>query len=70
MYSYVFYSKLNKSLPSNLQQFKICKPFFEDMPEVNEKLAFWCNFILGLNFITLCFKLIIIHHHTQKQREI
>ena len=28
------------------------------------------NFILGLNFITLCFKLIILHHHTQKQREI
>ena len=40
------------------------------MPEVNERLVLWFNFILGLNFITLCFKLIIIHHHTQKQREI
>ena len=30
----------------------------------------WFNFILGLNFIFLCFKLIIIHYHTQKQREI
>ena len=30
----------------------------------------WFNFILGLNFISLCFKLIIIHYHTQKQREI
>ena len=28
------------------------------------------NFILGLNFISLCFKLIMIHYHTQKQREI
>ena len=28
------------------------------------------NFILGLNFIFLCFKLIIIHYHTQKQRQI
>ena len=28
------------------------------------------NFILGLNFICLCFKLIMIHYHTQKQREI
>ena len=30
----------------------------------------WFNFMLGLNFIFLCFKLIIIHYHTQKQREI
>ena len=30
----------------------------------------WFNVILGLNFISLCFKLIIIHYHTQKQREI
>ena len=30
----------------------------------------WFNFILGLNFISLCFKLITIHCHTQKQREI
>ena len=30
----------------------------------------WFNFILGLNFITLCFKLIIIHYHTLKQKEI
>ena len=29
----------------------------------------WFIFILGLNFISLCFKLIIIHYHTQKQRE-
>ena len=30
----------------------------------------WFNFILGSNFISLCFKLLIIHYHTQKQREI
>ena len=30
----------------------------------------WFDFMLGLNFIFLCFKLIIIHYHTQKQREI
>ena len=30
----------------------------------------WFNFILGLNFIFFCFKLIIIHYHTQKQKKI
>ena len=30
----------------------------------------WFNFILGLSFIFFCFKLTIIHYHTQKQREI
>ena len=30
----------------------------------------WFNFALGLIFILLCFKLIIIHYHTQKQRKI
>ena len=28
------------------------------------------NFFLGLNCISLCFKFIIIHYHTSKQREI
>ena len=28
------------------------------------------NFILGLKFIFLCFKLTIIYYHTQKQRKI
>ena len=27
----------------------------------------WLNFILGLNFIFLCFNLIIIHYHTPEQ---
>ena len=30
----------------------------------------WFNFILGLNFIFFCFKLIIIHYHTPKQKKI
>ena len=30
----------------------------------------WFNLILGSNFIFLCFKLAIIHYHTQKQRKI
>ena len=35
-----------------------------------EKYMLWFNFILGLNFIFFCFKLIIIHYHTQKQKKI
>ena len=30
----------------------------------------WFNFILGLNVISLCFKLIVIHYHIPKQRKI
>ena len=30
----------------------------------------WLDFILGLNFIFFCFKLIIIHYHTPKQKKI
>ena len=30
----------------------------------------WFSFILGLNFISFCFKLVIIHYRTRKQREI
>ena len=29
----------------------------------------WFNFILGSNFIFLCFKLIIIQYNTQKQKK-
>ena len=44
--------------------------------QCNHQLNFWTisllwfNFILGLIFISLCFKLIIIYYHAQKQREI
>ena len=30
----------------------------------------WLNFMLGLNFVSFCFKLIIIDYHTPKQRAI
>ena len=30
----------------------------------------WFSFFPGLNFISLCFKLIIRHYHIQKQRKI
>ena len=30
----------------------------------------WFKFILGLNFISLCFKLIIIYYLTPKQKDI
>ena len=30
----------------------------------------WFNFFYGLNFISLCYKLIIMHYHTPKRREI
>ena len=29
----------------------------------------WFNFILDSNFIFLCFKLIILHYNTQKQKK-
>ena len=29
----------------------------------------WFNFVLGSNFIFLCFKLVIIHYNTQKQKK-
>ena len=29
----------------------------------------WFNFILSLNFVFLCFKIIIIHYNTQKQKK-
>ena len=30
----------------------------------------WFNFIRGLNFLFVSFKLIFIHYHTQKQKKI
>ena len=44
---------------------------FKPRIKLNYKIyMLWFNFILGLNFIFLCFKLIIIYYHTQKQRKI
>ena len=30
----------------------------------------WLNFIAGLSFIFFCFKLVIIHYYTQKEKKI
>ena len=48
------------------------KQFFTEVEESNIVSVYmlWFNFIVGLNFIFLCFKLIIIHYHTPKQRKI
>ena len=51
-----FYSQLNESLLSNLQQL-VCKPFFIDMPDVSKRLMLWFNFIS------------FIHYHTPKQEK-
>ena len=32
-------------------------------------MMLWFSFILGSNFIFLCFKLIIIHYNTQEQKK-
>ena len=39
-----------------------------EMNEINIMLLF--NFILGLILIFSCFKIIIIHYHTQRQRKL
>ena len=56
----------------------LLKPFREreiltPLPQLTQQTALTdvvVQFILGLNFILLCFKLIIIHYHTQKQTKI
>ena len=56
-----------------------CKPAVENKGNATELYflcgfivlyMLWFSFILGLIFISLCFKLIIIYYHAQKQREI
>ena len=65
--------KLSKCLRNDSDTFTIGK-FLRRDPQprtLGWKLhMLWLKFILGLNFISLCFKLIIIHFHTPKQREI
>ena len=38
-------------------------------PSIPRVYMLWFNFILGLNLFHLCFKLIIINYHSQKQRK-
>ena len=58
---------------SNMQIFtEICKRKFEKSWSFCKKgimYVLWFNFILGVNYISLCLKLIIIHYHTQQQTE-
>ena len=59
---------------SELNLAKKCKgitsPGTEQTVRKQEVPMLWFNFILGSNYIFFCFKLIIIHYHTPKQREI
>ena len=57
-YSWLYYQ--NKSIFFLWQQH-----YSHPLPHLSI-LKLWSNFILGLNFILFCFKLIIIHYHTQK----
>ena len=46
---------------------------YRKVPRISPGLTvymLWFNFFPGLNFIFLCLKVIIIHYHTPKQREI
>ena len=45
------------------------QPFLWKSVAILARHMLWFNFILGLNFIFLFFKFIIIHYHTQKQRK-
>ena len=40
-----------------------------DLNKLRHMVMLWFNFFLGLNFIFLCFRIIIIHYHNLKQRE-
>ena len=76
-------SQTNPTTPSNVRTCgevklptRLCKPLVMRVRAPNniggavQKHRLWFNFILGLNFIFFCFKLIIIHYHTQKQKKI
>ena len=38
----------------------------QTQPTFGIECVLWVNFILGLSFIFLCLKLIVIHYHTPK----
>ena len=48
---------LKPNLPKGLFKIKVCK--------MKQMYMLWFNFILALNVVFLCFKLISIHNHTQ-----
>ena len=49
---------------SNCFKWEVCRT-----ENIQYMYLLWFNFILGLNFILFCFKLIIIYYHTQKQKK-
>ena len=66
-----------KNQPASIQQ--ICSHYVNASTKTNSfsqeisnknMYMLWFNFIPGLNFVFLCFKLIIIHYHAQTQRKI
>ena len=46
---------------------RLTKSFWEQNLFREFLYILWFSFILGLNFVSFCFKLIIIHYHTRKQ---
>ena len=63
------YSVRNSVLIISHIAFRNCRVhFFSDNLSRNSCML-WSNFILGLNYLFFCFKLIIIHYHTQKQKK-
>ena len=52
------------------QQAGTCTLFSGLKTTIHHTYMLWFNFILGLNFIFPCLKLIIIYYHTQKQKKI
>ena len=58
IYLFIFHFKISMFFSSLLSYFCLIQFYM------------WFNFIIGLNFIFLCFKLIIMHYHTEKQRKI
>ena len=76
-------SQTNPTTPNNVRTCgevkiptRLCKPLVvrvrgpNNIGKAVQKHGLRFNFILGLNFIFFCFKIIIIHYHTQKQKKI
>ena len=62
-----YFEKLLKVIKnSSCLIFFVTATLFSPLPPLLSILKLWFNFILGLNFIFFCFKLLIIHYHTQK----
>ena len=69
-YIYIYKGAFSSQDPRNLWLCLVCFVNNFDLPLWSRMYMLWFNFILGVIFISHCFKLIIIHYHTPKQREI